>query len=303
MPEDDIASRIEKLNVWQRGSERAPHKPLLLLLALGRVSRGDPAPVSFEEIAPDLEALLREFGPSRRSFHPEYPFWRLQNDGLWVVTAEREMTRRTSSSDVPKGELINAGAKGQLAPDVLAALERSPQLLGEIAGSILGSHFPDSIHADILSAAAITLSASTTTRRPRDPRFRERVLTAYERRCAVCAFDVRLGSVSIGLEAAHIRWHQAAGPDTEANGLSLCATHHKTFDLGAFTIDPVHGLLVSEQVSGSSQLDHVLLRHHGLPVRQPQHREHRPDPGFLAWHRRLVFKEGPRSIHGGGDAP
>jgi putative restriction endonuclease len=74
--------------------------------------------------------------------------------------------------------------------------------------------------------------------------------------------------------------------------------HHKTFDLGAFTIDPNDGLLVSEQVTGSSELDHVLLQHHGHPIREPQHAEHRPDPRFLAWHRRQVFKEGARSIPG-----
>jgi HNH endonuclease len=58
------------------------------------------------------------------------------------------------------------------------------------------------------------------------------VLTAYEYRCAVCGFDVRLGSVSIALDAAHIRWHQAGGADLEKNGLALCVLHHKTFDLG-----------------------------------------------------------------------
>jgi putative restriction endonuclease len=42
------------------------------------------------------------------------------------------------------------------------------------------------------------------------------VLTAYEFRCAVCGFDVRLGAASIALDAAHIRWRQAGGPDRGA---------------------------------------------------------------------------------------
>ena len=41
--------------------------------------------------------------------------------------------------------------------------------------------------------------------RRRDPCFRQRILKAYEYRCAVCGFDVRLGSISIALDAAHIR--------------------------------------------------------------------------------------------------
>jgi len=54
------------------------------------------------------------------------------------------------------------------------------------------------------------------------------VLRAYEYRCAVCGFDVRLGSVSIALDAAHIRWHQAGGPETESNGLALCVLRERT---------------------------------------------------------------------------
>jgi putative restriction endonuclease len=69
-------------------------------------------------------------------------------------------------------------------------------------------------------------------------------------RCAVCGFDVRLGSVSIALDAAHIRWHQAGGPDLERNGLALCVLHHKTFDLGAFTVNQDGLLLVSDQAHG-----------------------------------------------------
>ena len=46
------------------------------------------------------------------------------------------------------------------------------------------------------------------------------VLTAYEYRCTVCGFDVRLAGVSVALDAAHIRWVQAAGPDEETYGLA-----------------------------------------------------------------------------------
>jgi putative restriction endonuclease len=38
MKDADILDRVDKLRVWQRGGQRAPHKPLLLLLALGRLS-------------------------------------------------------------------------------------------------------------------------------------------------------------------------------------------------------------------------------------------------------------------------
>jgi len=41
MDKEDIKSRTARLNVWRRGDQRAPHKPLLLLYALGRCLRGE----------------------------------------------------------------------------------------------------------------------------------------------------------------------------------------------------------------------------------------------------------------------
>lgn len=37
--EADILARVGSLNLWKRHGERAPHKPLLLLLALGPFAR------------------------------------------------------------------------------------------------------------------------------------------------------------------------------------------------------------------------------------------------------------------------
>ncbi|MDP3611017.1 MAG: hypothetical protein Q8R98_04135, partial [Rubrivivax sp.] len=61
-----ITKRFEALTIWQRAGERAPHKPLLLLLALGLLSRGTTL-VPFVEYEHKLADLLREFGPSRRT--------------------------------------------------------------------------------------------------------------------------------------------------------------------------------------------------------------------------------------------
>src|SRR5262249_26271630 len=148
---------------------------------------------------------------------------------------------------------VRAGFSG----DVQAALSTAPDLVAVIAGRILEQHFPESLHQDILDAVGLTLE-TTLTRRKRDPEFRRRVLNAYESRCAICGFDVRLGSVSIALDAAHIRWHQAGGPDEETNGLALCVLHHKTFDLGAFTVsDGV--VLVSDRAHGTSGFHETLM--------------------------------------------
>jgi putative restriction endonuclease len=108
-------------------------------------------------------------------------------------------------------------------------------------------------------------------------------------RLPYCGFDVRLGSVSIALDAAHIRWHQAGGPETENNGLALCVLHHKTFDLGAFTVSQ-GVLLVSDQANGTTGFQETLMAYHGKPIRDPQHPDWRPEPRYLEWHEREVFR-------------
>ncbi len=161
-----------------------------------------------------------------------------------------------------------------------------PALAVKIAAQILERHFPESLHQDVLNAVGLTLE---TSKKKRDPAFRQRVLKAYEYRCAVCGFDVRLGSVSIALDAAHIRWHQAGGPDVESNGLALCVLHHKTFDLGAFTL--TEGVLVvSDQANGTAGFAETLMAFHGKPIRPPQHPDWRPEPKHVEWHGREVFK-------------
>ena len=47
------------------------------------------------------------------------------------------------------------------------------------------------------------------------------------------AYRLLIKSIFVGLEAAHIRWHQFSGPDINENGLALCSIHHRLFERGA----------------------------------------------------------------------
>lgn len=297
MVSDPILDQVDKLNVWSRHGERAPHKPLLLLLALGRLVQGEES-VSFSGCEVPLTDLLREFGPSRQSYHPEYPFWRLQKDGLWEVASTTPLAARQSNTDPPRSQLRSGQAVGSFPAEVRRRLLANSSLVAEVAQRLLSAHFPESLHQDILDAVGLSLDRTTTTRRVRDPRFRGRVLAAYEYRCALCGLDLRIGNVTIALEAAHIRWHQADGPDTETNGVALCSLHHKVFDLGAFTVHEDFRVLVSEMVHGAGQFEEVLLRHHGHSISRPARPEHAPSLEYLVWHRREVFKERARFLEG-----
>ena len=147
------------------------------------------------------------------------------------------------------------------------------------------------MHADILAAVGIDPQVVLATpRRPRDPAFRERVLRAYGYRCAICELDIRMGGTVIGVEAAHIKWHNAGGPDIEPNGLALCSLHHKLLDRGVFTLSPDGLIVVSEQAVGSGGFDRWVLCFHGKPAKKPVRSEYQPAPEFLQWHAREVFR-------------
>jgi putative restriction endonuclease len=79
-------------------------------------------------------------------------------------------------------------------------------------------------HGDLCEAVGLELEPTETgqlsaVRRRRDPRMLERVLTAYEYRCAFCGYDGRVGAVPVGVEAAHVRWWAFDGPADVDNGL------------------------------------------------------------------------------------
>jgi putative restriction endonuclease len=62
--------------------------------------------------------------------------------------------------------------------------------------------------------------------------FSRRVLSAYDHRCAMCGVQLRL------VDSAHIL--PAAHPDSTdqtANGVALCALHHRAYDRGLITFD------------------------------------------------------------------
>jgi putative restriction endonuclease len=46
MASDDILHRFDRINVWKKHDQRAPHKPLLVLYALGRWHNGSDSSLS-----------------------------------------------------------------------------------------------------------------------------------------------------------------------------------------------------------------------------------------------------------------
>ena len=109
---DSLLQQFENLNVWRRGDERAPHKPLLVLYALGQIQAGADRLIPFDQVEGPLTHLLEEFGPPRWSAHPELPFYHLQTDGVWEIEERFPLKRRKGSRNPLRPELRKWSIKG-----------------------------------------------------------------------------------------------------------------------------------------------------------------------------------------------
>ena len=152
MTHNEFLKKIDGINVWKSGGQRAPHKPLLLLSALGRVLNGQERLASYpSEIKPELGNLLRRFGPPRKTLHPEFPFGRLRADGLWEIPGS-ESLKVTSSGDFSVRELVSRSIEGGFPEKIYHMLRNAPDLVREAAQRLLDGHFPESLHDDIREA-------------------------------------------------------------------------------------------------------------------------------------------------------
>jgi putative restriction endonuclease len=302
LTEFELLERFDRIRVWQRRGQRAVHKPLLVLLALGRLWRGEPATAQFADIEADLRLLLEQFGPSSAAASRHYPFWHLKTDGLWALNGPARILDRPPSATPNLTELREGQIAGGFSPDVLSALRDDLALIPRIARRIVEAHFPGSLQHDVLAAVGLPVETSEQSganqeERRRDASFRKRVLLAYEYRCCVCGHDLRLDGIVVGLDAAHIKWFQAGGPDIERNGLALCSLHHKLFDLGVFTVLPQqYTMVVSQHVTGSEQARSRMVAYHGAGLILPQSTSYFPRAEYLTWHKEQVFKDPPREI-------
>lgn len=286
---DELLSQFRGIRQWQSGDHRAPHKPLLLLLALARLQGQGERLMSFEEAEAPLSRLLEQFGHPGRRQRPEYPFWRLRLDGeLWEIERE-DLVETTQSGDPLLTSLRGQGIRGGFSPRVAAMLLDDVDLQERVAAALLESHFPPSLHEDICVAVGLRTRMRIADQARRDPEFRVEVLRAYEYRCAMCGYDGRLDTIPVGLDAAHVRWWAYDGPDSIDNGIALCALHHRALDRGVVSVSLDHRVIVSRRFNGSGRARELIIDLAGKPLYPPQHGLPAPAADHLAWHGTEVF--------------
>ncbi|ACS98975.1 conserved hypothetical protein [Paenibacillus sp. JDR-2] len=64
MEVNELKQRIANLSIWKKNGQRAPHKPLLILLSLAEFQQQHTV-LPYEVVREKLKKLLVEFGPAR----------------------------------------------------------------------------------------------------------------------------------------------------------------------------------------------------------------------------------------------
>lgn len=243
LPHQTVVDRLTAFRQYLHDGERVPHKPLLVLLALGRLDAEGSSAVPWSLAESQLADLIAEFGPATstgRAQSAAYPFTRLRRDQVW------RLDRPVADDRVPP--LREQAVTGRLEPDLEAALREDPSLLYDVARRLVESQFPPTVAPDVLAGVGLdpdlVLGAyvgrvvDLDERRRRSATWREQLLSAWDRQCAFCGYDGQLTGSPVGIEAAHVRWFNVGGPDTVDNGLALCSLHHKLFDRGVLGLSP-----------------------------------------------------------------
>lgn len=285
-----LKQKITDITIWKKGDQRAPHKPLLLLYVLSQYKQGHERLFNYgAEIEAPLRELLMRFGPQRADYYPNMPFWRLQGDGFWqLINTESCINPDKPSKEPTSKQLTSCQVYGGFDEQTYQYLKKHPLVIDQLAEQILSQHFPESVQDNLINRLDFSL---TDFNRQRDPKFRQQVLRAYNYQCAICGFDLRHDSISIGLEAAHVKWKQHGGPCIVNNGLALCSLHHSAFDMGAIGLDSSLKIKVSSGVNGHKMVEKLFWDFEGKDILLPRVKDDYLHDRFIEWHLREVFRE------------
>jgi len=134
---------IAELRTWRQGDQLAPHKPLMLLLALMRYrSASAPGPLLYSDIETRLADLIAQLWPTTGDAEPQDPFWRLKSSGVWELTAAPDSSIDFDKSDPPSRAILRADhVTAAFSSDVDLALRTDPALAPEAIELIITEFF------------------------------------------------------------------------------------------------------------------------------------------------------------------
>jgi putative restriction endonuclease len=141
-------------------------------------------------------------------------------------------------------------------------------------------HVSDRVDFDLVDPSETSWKERREKRRQSQGIFRDRVLRAYGKKCALSD-----ESCTTVLEAAHIQPFYSMKSNHVQNGLSLRIDLHRLFDFGLISFTDQHEVMVSSSVSSEG-----VRAWSGKRLKVPNNPAWQPSPKALAFHRQHVFR-------------
>ena len=161
MTSEHFLRAVGRIKTWKRGNERAPHKPLLLLLALKRVTERTERLIAFTEAETLFSELWRRLGLPGRG-RAQYPFRHLVTDGIWEVPRASQLPG-WEDGHVRVTELREHDVEGGFPREIHKLLKSDSELVRRAVQIVLDEHFSSSRHDEIRGAVGLPYQVDWAT--------------------------------------------------------------------------------------------------------------------------------------------
>jgi putative restriction endonuclease len=280
------------------GERYSPHKPLTIIYALTKLLKGERW-IEYNKDREELEYFISRYTNFKSKPNCLNPLWRLSKDNsgnaIWISNPSN--LTEDKSSNVLASEARETNFKAGFSDDAYSYLSMNRAVAQKLVEHIIDDNFPPTLMEDILddlSFGDIIPSFSDIekdTLLKRDPDFPHRIRSLYDFKCSFCGFKIYYHRNPLPPEAAHIKWKARGGECIENNGLSLCPTHHYTFDKGLWSLNDNLEIIMSDNVIIDQSNDYFFTPFLGKEItRFLLNKKYAPSELNIDWHRKNIFK-------------
>jgi putative restriction endonuclease len=321
---EDYIKRFAKLHTDKKPHwpsitfNRAPHKPLLLLALMDLFAQGS-ITTNLIELTPELGELFAIYWarvvPPGRPGNVVMPFFHLKSEGFWHLVAQRGKEAILMAGYRPQSvNQLRETILGAKLDDELYALLCVEESRNVLRAVLIEKYFTLDVRKILVEQGAVNLEAFHYSRElleqartkqvqdhlvdeeeyqtaARDQGFRRAVVTAYDRRCALCGIRVLTPDGHTVVDAAHIVPWSLSHNDNPCNGMALCRLCHWSFDEGLFSVSSQYAVIASPQLSTNRNIPGHLITLVGRGILGPAEQSLWPDLDALTWHRHNVFRK------------
>ncbi|SED56771.1 5-methylcytosine-specific restriction enzyme A [Streptomyces sp. 2231.1] len=141
-PPKSFQRRVGDVRPARRATGQAPHRPILLLWAIGQVVAGAPRLQQWSAVRDAVAPLMVKYGQSEDGADAtRYPFWALVRDELWTVEQAEELIM-TSRGRRPTLESLNVvDPAAGLREDDYILLRSQPGVAASAAAGLIVRYF------------------------------------------------------------------------------------------------------------------------------------------------------------------